>query len=421
MEEGYNEAIKRLKKYNQEHIISILENIEEPKKENLENQILNLDFENITGLYEELTKKKDINIDNIEPIKAIKKESLEKEKLDEYIKQGENIIKSNKFALATMSGGQGTRLGFNGPKGTFKVNINPRPKYLFEILADSLIEANNKYRCNIPWYIMTSEENNDDIINFFEENNYFNYDKTNIKFFSQSNLPLLSQEGKLLIDEDFNIKQAADGNGGIFNSMYKNGIIKDIEEKDIKWVFIGSIDNILLKIADPLLIGIAENTGVDIATKSIPKNSPNEKVGAICKQNGKVKVIEYSEMPQELAELKDENDEFIYGESHIMCNLFSRNALNKLSNEKLPYHIAFKKYNFIDEKGNFIVAENPNAYKFESFIFDSFTYFDDIAVLRGKREADFAPIKNKEGIDSPKTAIELYNNYIQKEEKGCQF
>lgn len=409
----YNEAIEKLKKYNQEHVISILETIEKTKKENLVNQILNLDFKNITNLYEELTKKKEISIDNIEPIKAIKKELLDKEKLDEYIKIGEDIIKSNKFALATMSGGQGTRLGFNGPKGTFKVNINPKPKYLFEILADSLIDINNKYSCSIPWYIMTSEENNDDIKEFFAKNNYFGYDESNIKFFSQGNLPLLSQEGKILIDEEFNIKQAADGNGGIFNSMYKNGIIKDIEEKDIKWIFIGSIDNILLKIADPLLIGVAENTGVEIATKSIPKNSPEEKVGAICKQDGKVKVIEYSEMPKELAIVKDENDEFMYGESHIMCNLFSKEALNKLSNKKLPYHIAFKKYNYIDENGKIVIAENPNAYKFESFIFDSFEYFNDIAVLRGKREEDFAPIKNKEGIDSPKTAIELYNNYMK--------
>ena len=413
MNTKYNGAIEKLKKYNQEHVISILETIEETKKENLVNQILNVDFENITNLYEELTKKKEINTDNIETIKAIKKELLDTEKLSEYIKTGEDIIKSNKFALATMSGGQGTRLGFNGPKGTFKVNINPKPKYLFEILADSLIEINNKYSCSIPWYIMTSEENNNDIKDFFAKNNYFGYEKSNIKFFSQGNLPLLSKDGKILIDEEFNIKQAADGNGGIFNSMYKNGIIKDIEEKDIKWVFIGSIDNILLKIADPLLIGVAESTGVEIATKSIPKNSPEEKVGAICKQDGKVKVIEYSEMPKELAIVKDENDEFMYGESHIMCNLFSKEALNKLSNKKLPYHIAFKKYNFIDENGKIVIAENPNAYKFESFIFDSFAYFNDIAVLRGKREEDFAPIKNKEGIDSPKTAIELYNNYMK--------
>ena len=411
MNTKYEEAIKKLEKYNQKHVINILETIEENKKENLINQILDLNFESIINLYEELSNKKEIKIDNIEPIKAIKKEQLDDKELNKYIKLGEDIIKSNKFALATMSGGQGTRLGFNGPKGTFKVNIEPKPKYLFEILADSLKEINKKYNVTIPWYIMTSEENNDSIEDFFNKNNYFDYDKSYVKFFKQGNLPLLSKEGKILIDENYNIKQAADGNGGIFSSMYKNGIIDDIKNRDIKWVFIGSIDNILLKVADPLLIGISESKGIQIATKSIPKNSPQEKVGAICKQNGSIKVIEYSEMPKEIAEARDENNELIYGESHIMCNLFSSEALQKLGKEKLPYHIAFKKYNYIDENGKFVVAENPNAYKFESFIFDSFTYFNDIAVLRGKREEDFAPIKNKEGVDSPETAINLYNNY----------
>lgn len=414
MNEKYNEAIEKLKKYNQIHIISILEKLNEEKQENLINQILDLDFESIKNLYDELTKNTEVNTNNIEPIKAIKKDLLSKEDLNSYINVGENIIKSGKFALATMSGGQGTRLGFNGPKGTFKVDINPKPKYLFEILADSLKETNSKYNCNIPWYIMTSKENNDEIESFFIENNYFDYDKSSVKFFAQGNLPLLSTDGKLLIDEEFNIKQAADGNGGIFSSMSKQGILNDMKEKGVEWVFIGSIDNILLKVADPLLIGLAQNSRVEIATKSIPKISAEERVGAICKQNSKVKVIEYSEMPKELAGKKDDNGEFLYGESHIMCNLFNIDALNKLGTKKLPYHIAFKKYNYMDENCKLVKSENPNAYKFESFIFDSFTYFDDISVLRGKREEDFAPIKNKEGVDSPATAVELYNNYINK-------
>ncbi len=414
MNERYNDAIEKLKKYKQEHIISILESIDEEKRENLVNQILNLDFESIKNLYEELTKKKEINTENIEPVKAIKKNLLETEELENYVNIGEDIIKSGKFALATMSGGQGTRLGFNGPKGTFKVDISPKPKYLFEVLADSLKSINKKYNCNIPWYIMTSIENNDDIVNFFEKNNYFDYDKSNVKFFSQGNLPLLSTDGKLLIDEGFNIKQAADGNGGIFKSMGSSGVLNDMNKKGIEWIFIGSIDNILLKVADPLLIGLAENSGVEIATKSIPKISADERVGAICKQGGKVKVIEYTEMPKELAGKKDEHGDFLYGESHIMCNLFNIDALTKLSTKKLPYHIAFKKYNYMDKDCNLVVSEKPNAYKFESFIFDSFEYFNDISVLRGKREEDFAPIKNKEGVDSPQTAVELYNNYMNK-------
>ncbi len=195
--------------------------------------------------------------------------------------------------------------------------------------------------------------------------------------------------------------------------MYKNGIIQDMKKRNIKWIFIGSIDNILLKIADTTLIGLAEDRKVQIATKSILKNSPDEKVGAICKKNGKIKVIEYSEMSDELKNMKNDEGELKYGESHIMCNLFSMKALKKLSKKKLPYHIAFKKSDYLDNEGNIVKVLEPNVYKFEAFIFDAWTYFKEIAILRGKREEDFAPVKNAEGVDSPETAIKLYNNYCR--------
>ena len=143
--------------------------------------------------------------------------------------------------------------------------------------------------------------------------------------------------------------------------------------------------------------------------------STEEKVGAICKQNGKIKVIEYSEMSDEIKNAVNNNGELKYGESHVMCNLFSLKALKKLARKKLPYHIAHKKAEYIDLQGNLIKPEEPNAYKFETFIFDSWMYFNEIAILRGKREEDFAPIKNKEGIDSPETAIKLYNDFYFKE------
>ena len=404
-------AIKKLKKYKQDRIIDLLENIEE--KESLYKQILELDFNKIDKLYNELSKKEKISGDNIEEITALNKDKLSKEELEKYDTLGENIIKNNQYALVTMSGGQGTRLGYDKAKGTFKVNIDPEPKYLFEILADKLKSVNEKYNVIVPWYIMTSEENNEEIQEFFKEHNFFEYPEKDIKFFKQGNLPLITEQGKLIIGSKKTIKEAADGNGGIFNSMYKNNVLKDMKKRGIKWIFISSIDNILLKVADTTLVGLAEERKVEIATKSILKNSPDERVGAICKNNGRIKVIEYSEMSEEMQNKKNEDGEFTFGESHIMCNLFSLKALNKLAKKYLPYHIAYKKSEYMNEKGEIIKPERPNVYKFETFIFDSWTYFKDIAVLRGKREEDFAPIKNKEGIDSPQTAIELYNNYIK--------
>lgn len=404
-------AIEKLKKYNQQEIINLLNILSDEEKEKLYKQIIELDFEQIDKLYTELTKKEKITGNNIQEISAINKDKLSKEELEKYNLLGEQIIKSGKYALVTMSGGQGTRLGYDKPKGEFIVNISPEPKFLFEILADKLKEVNKKYSVIIPWYIMTSSENDGEIKHFFAEHENFGYPSEYIKFFKQGNLPLITENKKLLIGKDKLIKEAADGNGGIFYSMYKNKILDDMKEKGIKWTFISSIDNILLKIADITLIGLAEDKKVEIATKSLVRNSPDEKVGAICRSNNQIKVIEYSEMSEEMKNKRNEDGELTFGESHIMCNLFSLNALNILANKKLPYHIAHKKSDYLDNNGVMIKAEKPNVYKFETFIFDGWTYFDDIAILRGKREEDFAPIKNKEGVDSPETAIKLYNRY----------
>lgn len=404
----------KLIKYNQEHIIKLMKKLDEKEIKDISEQINKLNFKQVNKLYKELSKKELEDSKNIEEIVALNKDKLSEKELNHYTELGDNILKNNKYALVTMSGGQGTRLGYNGPKGTFKIDVKPESKYLFEILADNLKQINEKYSNTISWYIMTSSENNEDIIKFFEEHNYFEYPKEYIKFFKQDNLPLITPEGKLIIGSKKLIKEAANGNGGIFNSMYKNGIIDDMKKKNIKWIFIGSIDNVLLKLADTTLIGLAEDRKVEIATKSILKNSPEEKVGAICKKDGKIKVIEYSEMSDELKNMKNEDGELKLGESHIMCNLFSIKALKKLAKKKLPYHIAFKKSDYLNDEGIIVKSDAPNVYKFETFIFDAWIYFKDIAVLRGKREEDFAPVKNREGVDSPETAVKLYNEYYEK-------
>ncbi len=413
MEEQIEEAIKKLKEFNQEQILELLELLNKDERKIISKQILELDFDKINSLYKELKNKEKINSDNTEAIIAVNKDKLETSELEKYNELGKNIICNNQYAVVTMSGGQGTRLGYDGPKGTFKIDIRPESKYLFEILVDRLKEANKKYNVTIPWYIMTSTENNDDIVEFFKLHKYFGYPKESIMFFEQGNLPLITVDGKLIIGSNKKIKVAADGNGGIFQSMFKNSVLEDMKKRNIKWIFIGSIDNVLLKLDDITLLGLAEDRKVEIATKSILKNSPEEKVGAICKQNGKIRVIEYSEMSEEMKQKKNEDGELAFGESHIMCNLFSINALDKLSDKQLPYHIAFKKSDYLNKEGVIVKVETPNIYKFETFIFDAWKYFDDIAILRGKREEDFAPVKNATGIDSPETAIKLYEAYYK--------
>ena len=413
-----NETIETLKQYGQEHIVRLLEKLDEEKKQELIEQIGHIDFHQMMELYENTKKEIEIKENKIEAIPYLDKAKLTNEQTSEFNKLGEEILKNGQYAVVTMAGGQGTRLGHTGPKGTFKLDVYGKGKYLFEILIENLKEANNKYGATIPWYIMTSKENNAQTVEFLEKNNYFGYDKKYVTIFTQSELPLVNTEGKFLINKESKIKEASDGNGGTYSSLRASGALADMKERGIKWVFIGSVDNALLKMADVTLLGMAIEKNVQIASKSVVKANPHERVGVFCKMNGHPKVIEYTELPEKMAEEVDENGELKYGESHIMCNLYSIEAIEKISQEPLMYHSAFKKNSYIDENGKEIVPEEPNSYKFESFIFDAFEFFDDIAILRGKREDDFAPVKNKEGVDSPKTAKELYEKYWERQNKN---
>ncbi len=412
------EAIDLLKSYNQDHVVNLLEKLDEVKKQELLEQIEKIDFDQIMELYHNTKKEIEIRENKIESIPYLDKAKLSEEQKAKFDKLGEEIIRNGKYAVVTMAGGQGTRLGHNGPKGTFKLDVYGKGKYLFEILKDNLSEANEKYSTIIPWYIMTSKENNKETVEFLEKNNYFGYPKKAVTIFTQSELPLVDTEGKLLINKDMKIKEASDGNGGTYSSLRASGALADMKEKEIKWIFIGSVDNALLKMTDVTLLGMAIDKNVQVASKSVVKANPHEKVGVFCKINGHPKVIEYTELPESMAEEVDDDGELRYGESHIMCNLFTIDAIEKISKEPLMYHSAFKKNSYIDEDGKEVIPEEPNSYKFESFIFDAFEFFDNIAILRGKREDDFAPVKNKEGVDSPKTAKELYEKYWNRQEKN---
>ena len=411
------DVIELLKEYNQEHIIRWINTLDEEKKREIIEQIKQIDFHQMTELYDNTKKEVEIKENKIEAIKYIDKEKLtviEREELEEL---GEQVIRKGEYAVVTMAGGQGTRLEHTGPKGTFKLDVYGKGKYLFEILAENLKEANKNYGVTIPWYIMTSKENNEATYDFLEKNNYFGYEKEDVILFEQGELPLINTEGKLLINKNGLIKEASDGNGGVFSSLRTSGALSDMKERGIKLIFIGGVDNVLLKMADTTLLGLAIKENVQIASKSIVKANPTERVGVFCKMNGHPKVIEYSELPEKMAEEVDNNGELKYGEAHIMCNLFTIDAIEKISKEPLIYHSAFKKNSYLDENGKEVIPSEKNSYKFEAFIFDAFEFFDDIAILRGKREDDFAPVKNKEGVDSPKTAKELYEKFWERNKK----
>ena len=415
MEEELKNVKEILKKYGQEHLLLKYDELDDKHKKELLDQIKTIDFDLMKKLYENATKPAKLESVTVEPIEHVDKEKLTVAEREMYEKKGIEAIKYNKLAVVTMAGGQGTRLGHSGPKGTFifDTTIN---KSIFEALCDTLKDAWKKYDTVVPWYLMTSRENNDATIKFFEDNNYFGYPKDAVKFFKQGELPMIGLDGKILLDTNGMVKKAANGHGGTLQSMERNHIISEMKENGIEWVFINGVDNVLVKPVDPLLIGMSIHNKVLGAVKSIAKTDPKENVGVFCRKNKKVGVIEYTEISEEMANLRDDDRSLVYGDANAIFHLYNIKGLEKVSELSLPYHTAKKKATYMDENGKIVNGDKPNAYKFEMFIFDSYEMFDDVVVLRVKREEEFAPIKNAQGQDSPETARKLYKDYMNKVE-----
>ena len=405
-------AKQLLKNNDQLRAMKILERLDETKKEELAKQVLKVNFEQVKKLYNNKDKRNKSK-DKIEPIKYIDKSKLNSRQKQEIEKLGEKVLRQNQYAVVTMAGGQGTRLGWKGPKGTFKLDVGEKGKYIFEILANSLKRTTSKYGKEVYWYIMTSIDNNDETIRFFEEHDYFGYNKEKVKFFTQNILPLLDFNGNILIDTNFKVKEASDGNGGVFVALRNSKMIEDMKQHNIKWVYVCGVDNIMANMADEVLLGLAIKNNVQSASKSVKKAYPEEKVGIFCKKNGKPAIIEYIDMDKKMIYAEDENGELLYGESNIVGHLFNIDTLEKMAEYNFEYHCAKKKNSFLDENLNEIVSDKPNTYKFEAFIFDGFEYLDDMVILRVNREEEFAPIKNKKGVDSPETAKEIYEKFYK--------
>ena len=415
MEDKLKLAQDILKKYNQEHLLNFYNEISEEQKNILINQILTINFEEIITLYTNSINHKPIYNEEITPLLHFEKDKLDAITKENYTNLGESIIKNNQLAIVTMAGGQGTRLGYKGPKGTYMLNLKPIKKSLFQILAENIQESNKKYNVIIPWYIMTSLENDKQTKAFFEINNFFEYPKEKITFFTQDKLPIIDINGRLILQEPYLIKEASNGNGNVFKSMEVNGIIDKLETERIKWISFGGIDNVLLKNADPLFIGMTAGKNLEIGSKSIFKKEPLEKTAVYCRKNGKPSILDYDEINLELSESKLSNtDIYLYREANMLSHIMSINAVKESSKLNLKYHRTFKKNSFVNFEGVKEVPDKPNTFKFENFIFDAFSHFDDMLLLRVDENEEFAPIKDFTGIYNPDTAIEKYNNFRKK-------
>lgn len=399
---------QKLSKYHQLHLLQNYDKFNEEDKNKLIKQINSIDFELITKLYEQATKnKKEQTNDIIEPIDVVTKEYLTIEEKREYQKIGEQIIRNNQYAVVTFAGGQGTRLGYNGPKGTFIVDLNP-PKSIFELHCDNLKKTYDKYQVYIPWYIMTSKDNHEDTIKFFKQNNYFGYPQKYINFFIQGEIENVLEDGKIILDQAGFIYKSSSGNGAVYKALQDNQLLLKMKKDGVKWIYLVGIDNILANPIDPIMIGATIKNNYQASGKSTMKKTWDEKVGVFAIKNKKPTVLEYFEITEDMAKQKDDQGDFLYGDANLVSFLLSTETVESFLQRTPTYHIAHKKVSYLNEKGEYIIPNQPNSYKFEEFNFDYFDILDKFLVFRVKREEEFAPIKNKEGTDSPFTAKKLY-------------
>lgn len=332
---------------------------------------------------------------------------------------GLDLIAGNKVACVLMAGGQGTRLGFDQPKGCFDLLL-PSRKTLFQLQAERLKRAKtlaaakqqkNESSLSVPFYIMTSTATHDATIRFFREHDFFGLPPQDVLFFQQGQLPAVTPDGKIILETRSKISLAPNGNGGIYLALKKAGILDDMKRRGVEGVHVFGVDNALVRVADPSFIGFSHLHQADCVNKVVLKEDPSERVGVMVRRGGRCQVMEYSEMSPETSRLRGENGRLLYSAANIAQHFFSRTFLETCASAQLPFHWAEKKIASIDAKGH---ASSVNGIKMEMFIFDVFPLADKIFAFAVRRDEEFAPIKNAcapGAVDTPDTARCLISKY----------
>ncbi|MBQ4068291.1 MAG: UDPGP type 1 family protein [Lachnospiraceae bacterium] len=397
--------IEELEKYNQTHLIDTYNTLENTRKENFANQLDSLEF----SLLDKLKVFKENNVSAckgvIEPLQAMQLKDID-ESRSEFRKIGLDAIKAGKVGAVLLAGGQGTRLGFDKPKGMFNIGIN-KQVFIFQRLIENLMDVVKEAGLFIPLMIMTSEKNNEDTVNFFKENNYFGYNKEYIMFFVQKMAPSVDFEGRLLLEDVGRLSLSPNGNGGWYSSLAACGVLDKVKKMGVEWLNVFAVDNVLQRIADPEFIGATIESGCVSGAKVVKKATPDERVGVMCNEDGRPSIVEYYELSDSMRDATDKNGEPAYNYGVILNYLFRISELDKIYNNEMPIHIVEKKIPYIDENGEYVNPTEPNGYKFEELILDMIHMLDSCLPYEVERSREFAPVKNKEGVDSIDTAREL--------------
>jgi len=401
---------KLLKTHNQQHLLAFWDQLAPTQRRDLLAQIRGLDFSKIDDWVANFIKKPDtaaISAD-IGPAQCFTAGQQKQCKYTQAVKLGKELIQAGKVAAFVVAGGQGTRLGFDGPKGNLPITA-VKNKTPFQLFAESITAASHKYQTICHWYIMTSALNHSQTIQIFRSNNYYGLDEKNVFLFQQGTLPNFDFDGKILLADKAAIASSPDGHGGSLKALYRSGALEDMKKHGIEYISYFQVDNPLINIFDPLFIGLHALEEAEMSSKAVAKTDPKEKVGVFCLLDGRVNVIEYSDLPEELAQKRNPDGSLTFGLGSIAVHIINTAFVEKLNagGFSLPLHKAVKKIPHINEAGSPIEPAQPNGIKLESFVFDALPLASKSIILQVVRSEEFGPVKNADGPDSPATAKKM--------------
>ena len=400
-----------LSQHGQEHLLAHWERLDDAQRELLLADIEQIPFASLSGLIKDnvLSNTPFPLPSKIEPAPSLPHEPSgdQVKTYAEAVERGVGLIKRNAVCAFTVAGGQGTRLGYDGPKGAFQISpVKQKP--LFQLFAEFIRGTNQRYGADLSWYIMTSPQNDAETQAYFAEHQHFGLDPGKIRFFQQGVMPAFSPDGKILLDEPHRIAFSPDGHGGSLLALKRSGALKQMRQEGVEHISYFQVDNPLVKPIDPLFIGLHDVGGYELSSKTIPKADDLERVGNFVRGDGTIMVIEYSDLPESLAHETDAQGQRKYDAASIAIHVFSRSFIERLTaNESqfaLPWHRASKKVPFINEQGERVTPDEPNAVKLEAFIFDALPLASETLILQTTRAEEFSPVKNATGVDSVATS-----------------
>lgn len=411
---GYEELIKKVYSHKQEHIFDYWEKLLDVEKKELLEDITEIDFDLLKQIYSH-THDGRITEFHPAPYVTLPSTDAEHKKFAEARDAGESHIRAGKVAAFLVAGGQGSRLGYDGPKGKFPVGP-VSGKTLFHFHAEKIKASQDKYGAAIPFFIMTSRDNHQETETFFRAQQYFGLDPVNVHFFTQNMIPSLDLKGKLILSEPNRIFMNPDGHGGSLTALQTSGAIKKMQQHGIETVSYFQVDNPLVKIIDPVFIGFHVLESADISSKALKKASAEEKTGVfVTFGSGKTGIVEYSDLTAEQSQMKGADGGLLFSAANPAIHLFSLKFIENITGERgpsLPYHTAKKKIPALINGA----PQEINGYKYEKFVFDALPLSSKNVILETPREEEFAPVKNASGTDSVETAHELmeklYRNWI---------